>query len=67
MYLLEVSSVSSLVMCNSNMYGVVFLGNSVIIVLFSFLLDGYRDMFVRRLNLYTKFICDYGSHELDAQ
>lgn len=53
-------------MCNSNVYVVVFLGNSVIIVLFSFPLDGYRDMFVGRLNLYTEFICDYGNHELAA-
>lgn len=36
MFLSEESSVSSTVMCDSSLYVVVFLGNSVVIVLFSF-------------------------------
>lgn len=49
MYLSEGSSVSSSVMCDSNMYVVVLLGSSVVIVLFSFPFNGYREMFVRNV------------------
>lgn len=69
MYLSEGSSVSSSVMCDSNMYVVVLLGSSVVIVLFSFPFNGYREMFVRNVGDWTcvtEFLCDYGNHELAA-